>query len=251
VVYLRETTMPRDKDLKRLVRARMKKTGEAYTAARTQILRKPRRKTARATSRAAVTPAAPPSPTPSPAEYAALAGMSDDAVKAKTGCTWERWVYALDRHGAAEMSHREIAAIVSEKYKVGDWWCQMVTVGYERIKGIRAKGQRRNGTYEASKSRTFDVPVATLYDSWADAAIRRRWLDTADVKVRGATSKKSMRLGWPDGTLVTLWFTAKGSERSSVALAHAKLPDRDTVTRLKQFWSERLDALDKVLSKQS
>ena len=34
--------MPRQKDLKRLVRARMEKTGEAYTAARAQVLRKPR-----------------------------------------------------------------------------------------------------------------------------------------------------------------------------------------------------------------
>jgi hypothetical protein len=33
-------TMPRQKDLKRLVRARMRKTGEAYTAARAQILKK-------------------------------------------------------------------------------------------------------------------------------------------------------------------------------------------------------------------
>ena len=32
--------MPRDKDLKRLVRARMTKTGESYTAARAQITRK-------------------------------------------------------------------------------------------------------------------------------------------------------------------------------------------------------------------
>ena len=34
--------MPRQKDLKRLVRARMEKTGEAYTTARAQVLRKPR-----------------------------------------------------------------------------------------------------------------------------------------------------------------------------------------------------------------
>ena len=34
--------MPRNKDLKRLVRARMQKTGEAYTAARAQIVAKPR-----------------------------------------------------------------------------------------------------------------------------------------------------------------------------------------------------------------
>jgi hypothetical protein len=32
--------MPRDKDFKRLVRARMKKTGEAYTTARTHLLEK-------------------------------------------------------------------------------------------------------------------------------------------------------------------------------------------------------------------
>ena len=32
--------MPKQKDLKRLIRSRMKKTGEAYTAARLQILKK-------------------------------------------------------------------------------------------------------------------------------------------------------------------------------------------------------------------
>ena len=32
--------MPRNKDLKRLVRARMRKTGEDYTAARARILEK-------------------------------------------------------------------------------------------------------------------------------------------------------------------------------------------------------------------
>ena len=46
--------MPRQKDLKRLVRTRMRKTGEAYTAARAQILRNPERRhgrVQRATSR--------------------------------------------------------------------------------------------------------------------------------------------------------------------------------------------------------
>ena len=36
--------MPANKDLKRLVRGRMKKTGEAYTTARSHILDKPRKK---------------------------------------------------------------------------------------------------------------------------------------------------------------------------------------------------------------
>jgi hypothetical protein len=225
-------TMPREKDLKRLVRARMAKTGEAYTAARAQILRK----------------STPPSKAPSP-DYAALAGMADEAVNEKTGRTWEQWVRTLDRHDAATMAHREIAMLVSVTYKVPEWWSQTVTVGYERIKGLRVRGQHRDGTYDASKSRTYAVPVATLFDAWADTALRNRWLDGTTVKVRSATAPKAMRLLWPDGSVVIAGFTAKGDAKSSVALAHTRLPDRETATRLKQYWSERFDALGDVLAR--
>jgi hypothetical protein len=224
-------TMTRNKDLKRLVRTRMKKTGEAYTTARAQITRK--------SSPAAV---------PKTKDYATLAGMSDTVIKEKTGCTWERWVKSLDHHGAEQMSHRDIAMLVSEKYKVPSWWTQTVTVGYERIKGLRARGQRRDGTYEASKSRTFNVPVTKLFDAWKDANIRKRWLDEAGVKVRTATSPKSMRLGWGDGTIIAVGFYPKGKTKSSVAVQHTKLPDRETANRLKQYWSERFDALSDALA---
>jgi len=230
--------MPKNKDLKRLVRARMKKTGEAYTAARAHLLAKPRARTASKTARASAPKI----------EYAALAGTSDATIKAKTGCTWERWVGALDYVGAKEMSHREIAALVNKKYKVDGWWAQTVTVGYERIKGLRARGQRRDGTYEASKSRTFDVPVTTLFEAWADASVRRRWLDGESVKVRTATAPKSMRLGWSDGSIIAIGFQAKGKSKSSVAVQHTKLPDRETADRLKQYWSDRLSALGEALS---
>ena len=53
---------------------------------------------------------------------------------------------ALDRHGAAELAHGDIARLVNTKYKVDGWWSQTVTVGYERIKGRRAKGQRLDGS---------------------------------------------------------------------------------------------------------
>ena len=230
--------MPINKDLKRLVRARMKKTGEAYTTARAHLLKKPRRKTVSMTVLAAA----------KKVDYAALAGTSDATIKAKTGCTWERWVGALDYLGAKEMSHRDIAALVNKKYKIDGWWAQTVTVGYERIKGLRARGQRRDGTYEATKSRTFDVPVKTLFEAWADASVRRRWLDGESVKVRTATAPKSMRLGWSDGSIIAIGFEAKGKSKSSVAVQHTKLPDKETADRLKQYWSDRLDTLGEALS---
>lgn len=251
--------MPRDKDLKRLVRARMTKTGEAYTTARAQVTRKPRD-----TKPAPLTPAAPATTTGESSgrttrarssgrtgatpDYAALAGMSDDAIKAKTGCTWARWVGALDYHGAGKLSHGEIATLVREKFGIGDWWAQSVTVGYERIKGLRALGQRRDGSYEASKSRTFEVPVETLFAAWADARARRRWMDGATVRVRTANPPKTMRIEVGEGGIVAVGFAPKGPAKSAVAVQHTKLPDRETADRLKQWWAERLEALRELLA---
>ena len=63
--------MPKQKDLKRLARSRMRKTGESYTTARAHLVEKKKRQEE-----------AP----PRVEDYAALAGMSDEAVKKKTGC---------------------------------------------------------------------------------------------------------------------------------------------------------------------
>jgi hypothetical protein len=240
--------MPRNKDLKQLVRARMKKTGEAYTTARAQILRKPKSKTRSANTAAPKKVAVRESVAP-PVEYAALAGKSDETIKNRTGRSWEEWVRTLDNQQAFELPHGKIAALVNTEYDIDGWWAQTVTVGYERIKGLRARLQRMDGTYEASKSRTFDVPVATLFDAWANPKLRRRWFSEPDVNVRTATAPKSIRFGWNDGTIVVAGFLAKGTSKSTVAVQHTKLPDRTSVDRFKLYWSERLDALGELLAK--
>ena len=66
-----------------------------------------------------------------------------------------------------------------------------MTVGYERIKGLRAIGQRRNGTFEANKSRTYGVPVSRLYRAFSDPWTRSLWLPGVALTVRTATKEKS------------------------------------------------------------
>ena len=239
--------MPRNKDLKRLVRARMSKTGESYTAARAHVLAKssstPRATPLRTAESRKTSVARAPRP-----DYAGLAGYSDEVLKAKTGCTWERWVAALDYYGADKMAHRDIAALVNKKFKIEGWWSQAVTVGYERIKGLRARGQRRDGSYEANKSRTYNVPVATLFGAWSNARVRGRWLDGEIGKVRTSTADKSMRLDGQDRSIVAVGFWPKGPSKSAVSVQHTKLRDQETATKLKKYWSERLDALRDVLT---
>ena len=235
--------MPTNKDFKRLVRARMGQTGEAYTTARARLLQKQQRPSARSTAAPPVTPAS-----PAPVDYSKLSGMSDATIKARTGCTWERWVQALDYVGAYDWPHKEIARYVREKYAIPGWWSQSVTTGYERIKGLRDIGQRRGGGYETSKSKVIAVPVARLYRAFRDSRVRGRWLDAARFTVRTATPEKSIRVTWTDGTPIQFYFESKGAAKSQVVVHHGKLPDKAAADRMRAYWSERLTALQELLA---
>jgi hypothetical protein len=231
--------MTTNKDFKRVVRGRMLETGESYTAARATLLQK--------TKPATSVRAAPARPAAGP-DYAELAGWTDALIEAKTGCRWERWVGVLDYAKASAWPHREIARYLQEKFTLPGWWAQTITVGYERIKGLRAKGQRRDGAYEASRSRTYPVPLARLYRSFSDKRNRAKWLEGVDLTVRTATRDKTMRFTWPDGTIVVVGFMSKGAGRSAVQVVHGRLPDEAASDRAKTFWSERLSALAEVLA---
>jgi hypothetical protein len=215
--------MPQQKDLKRIIRARMQKTGESYTSARLHLVKK----------------------IESPIDTS-VAGMSDAAVKKATGRDWTQWVKVLDAAEAAKKSHRDIAKHV-KSLGTPDWWTQMVTVGYERIRGLRAKGQRRDGNYEANKSRTLPVPVARLFKAFADAKQRAQWLP-AKVTVRAKNPNKTMRITWnEDDTSVQIGFMSKGPAKSAVAIQHSKLPDKAAADRVKAMWGENFEALARFL----
>ena len=217
--------MPNQKDLKRLIRTRMQKTGESYTAARSQIVKS----------------------SPRPAEYASIAGMSDEAVRSKTGRTWKQWVQQLDAIEATRMSHREIAKHLNESNEISGWWAQMVTVAYERIRGMREVGQRCDGQFQASKSKTFAVPISRLYRTFSVKRTRGRWLPDVDLTIRTSTVNKSMRMTWPDGTSVHAYFTAKGRQKSQVAIQHTGLAKKNDVANRKEFWTERFTTLGEIL----
>jgi hypothetical protein len=227
--------MPIQKDLKRLVRARMRKTGESYTAARARLLEKKRDQPA---------PRAKTSGAPPQGDLGELAGMSDAAVAKKTGRTWKEWVGVLDKDGAAGLPHGEIATLLYERHKLDGWWAQMVTVGYERIRGLREKGQRRDGTYEVSKSKTYPVSVAEL---WKVFMRCKEWLDGEKLRMSKATKHKTMRLKWSDGTPVEAYFVEKGPSKSQLALQHRGLGSRAEAARLRTYWGERLVAIGAML----
>jgi hypothetical protein len=106
--------------------------------------------------------------------------MKDETIRKATGRTWAEWTRVLDRAGAHAWPHRQIADFVHTTHGVPGWWTQTVTVGYERIKGLREKGQRRGGGYEANKSKTIAASAARITRAFTDRQ-KAYWTERLDA----------------------------------------------------------------------
>jgi uncharacterized protein YndB with AHSA1/START domain len=177
------------------------------------------------------------------------AGISSEAAKAKTGKSLDEWFALLDKVGAADWPHKDIAAHLHDKRGCPGWWCQMIAVGYEQARGLRVKNQGCAGDFAANASKTIAVPVARLYKSWSDVELLARWLpDATKMTVRKATLNKSMRITWIDGrSSVEVYFWIKGEAKSQVAVQHSKLESPKDVARWKAYWAEALLKLQALL----
>lgn len=219
--------MTEHKSFKRLVRARMEKTGESYTAARVMLLRADE----------------PPSST------VPRLKTSDEKIRERTGRGWEEWFALLDEWGAADRPHREIARRLAEEQGTVPlaWNVQAVVGGYELTRGLRVVGEKEDG-FAVTASRTVAVPTERLYDAFVDPSVRERWLPDAQLSERTAARAKSARFDWGDGaTRVNVTFLARDGRKSTVALEHRRLADAGEAARLKAYWRERLTALKELL----
>jgi hypothetical protein len=180
-------------------------------------------------------------------QYSKTAGIGDEAVKRATGRTWAQWCRALDKLGAKKLPHKEIARLLADQLGVGPWWSQMVTVGYEQARGLRQAHETPKG-FQVGVSRTIHAPIARLYRSWSEAKSRALWLPDGHFTVRKATTRKSMRLTWGDGsTSVEVNFYAMSATKSQVVVQHRKLARASDVARLRRYWSAALDRQKRLL----
>jgi hypothetical protein len=217
--------MTRHNSFKRVVRARMEKTGESYTAARARLLAADVEK---------------------PTEGPALS-VSDEVIRQRTGRGWEEWFDLLDEFGAPDRPDGELARWLADEHGVEGWGERAVTLNYKRARGLRAVGEHEDG-FTITASKTVAVPVERLFDAFVDESLRRRWLPDGELRERTATAPRSARFDWGEaGSRVHVVFDAKGEARSTAAIQHERLADAAEAERMKAFWRDRVGALKKLL----
>jgi hypothetical protein len=252
--------MTQAKKLKKRIRARARKTGESYTAARRQVL------AARATR--GIASAAPPreatrtAPRAKPDGAAKLAGR-EARVMEKTGHGWSRWFSTLDAFDTRAKGHTAAARHLAEDHGVPGWYAQMITVEYERARGLRAQNQRGTGDYEVSVSKALPASVGVAARALADGRQRGQWLPAGGALIRASlegalAGSKTVRVREQgdarfhyrtDGPTVDIVILPKPDGRSTFVTSTTKLASPEDVERHRTAWRAALESLKQHLAK--
>jgi uncharacterized protein YndB with AHSA1/START domain len=249
-------TMPTQKIFKQRVRARMTKTGESYTAARRQLLKK-------ATELEAAQPVRPENqPQPSDAAQSVEPSdgttpgfptdallVADESMVRATGKGHAEWFALLDAWGATDHNHTEIARWLTENHGTPGWWTQNLTVAYERARGMRARHQQADG-YSISVTRTIAVDPARAMAAFTNPRERRRWVADAAMHQRPTRAALTARFDWSDSASRVVVTVVPKGDKSTVAVTHERVPDPDTAERLKTMWRGWLGDLKDLLERE-
>ncbi|MFE7751470.1 hypothetical protein [Streptomyces sp. NPDC057428] len=181
--------------------------------------------------------------------------LSDDTLRGATGRGWADWFAVLDAWDATRRTHAEIAAYLGTEHRMGGWYTQSVTVGYEQERGLREVGRSSAGDWKTSGSRTLAAPPERVMAAFTEPVLRERWLPDVELSVRGLRPGRSLTAGFRDESgepagSVSVRLDALPDGRTRLGLGHGKLADAGAVARYKAFWKERLAVLKAVLEEQ-
>ena len=176
-------------------------------------------------------------------------GVSSDAVARRTGKSWAEWFALLDAAGGPELDHKGIVAVLAQRHGVGPWWQQMVTVAYEKARGMREHQESDEG-YQAAVIKTLELPLAKLYRLWAEPSERNKWLADDRFSIHKATASKSIRARWGRGvSRIDVDFCEKGPSKSQVTVQHNRIETSDAAEQMKAYWAKKIVALEAFLTR--
>jgi len=156
----------------------------------------------------------------------------------------------MDGIDAKSLNHHEIATKVLEELdgKIDNlgWWAQAVTVAYEQYIDRRIPGQRPDGTFQTSVSKSTKLGMKALMDKWVDfAAGDKDVLDliAGDVRVSGTEKRITWRTKAADGSSITVISEPKKNGSASIVAQHMGAQTNELNIEAKSKWASILERL--------
>lgn len=173
--------------------------------------------------------------------------VGTDTIAGGTARSWDEWLAFLTEIGAETMPHPEIARRVQETGDANAWWAQTITVAYEQHIGRRKPGQRADGNFEISATRTIDGEREVVFDKLLARLEGVSSLGGIPLAAPARTSITPKRSYWrcdlEDGTAVAIALEQKTPDKVLIAATHRKLGSEEDAARRRAFWKAELEKL--------
>jgi hypothetical protein len=165
--------------------------------------------------------------------------ISDKAIERSTGDSWNTWLDRLDKMGASNLPHKEIAAKLISEYQVTGWWAQSLTVRYEQVIGRRQPGQSNAGDFSVSVSKTLDGSLDDGLHWWLKKVQARTEFNGVPIISSSTTDTEKWRhyrAALKDGSRVIVGIYAKTPKKAGFGLQHDKLPTAEAAEAWRAYW---------------
>ncbi len=165
-------------------------------------------------------------------------------VERATNRTWDEWLEFMDGIDAKNLDHKAIALEVYDELagtiEQPGWWTQAVTVAYEQYIGRRIPGQRSDGTFQTSVSRSTPLGMAELMDTWqqfaaGDEAVRE--VVDGEPRVSGTDRRITWRTKAADGSSVIVTSEPKKNGTASLVVNQIGLQTLELNEAARDTWA--------------
>jgi uncharacterized protein YndB with AHSA1/START domain len=190
---------------------------------------------------------------------------SSQSVEKHTAKNWDEWIAVLEKAGARNLEHREIAALLKKKYKLTEWWQHAVAWGFEVHIGRKVEGRNAKGRWSLTATKSLPVGAKKVWAYMVSGEGQARWLRPLDAisialketfetedgffgEIRTMRKGERVRFSWNDvewdrHSYVQMFIVKRPGEKCLLAFMHTELPDSRSRDQLRARWKASLDAV--------
>ncbi|WOP17818.1 hypothetical protein [Raineyella sp. LH-20] len=178
-----------------------------------------------------------------------------EAIEAAGGIGWDDWCRWLDDRGGRDLDHGALAALAAERLTGGPdnplWWAQSVAVAYEQQIGCRLPGQRPDGTFFVSVTRTLPLEPEAAMTAWTTYVAEGGSIVGStlagstlaeDARTSVTPKRRYWRTSFTDGSSFQIAVEAAAGG-SRVTATQERLTTPEAKERSRQIWRTVLAAL--------
>jgi len=167
------------------------------------------------------------------------------SIETGSGILWQDWLNLLEPYKALDHTAiaREALRLINERGRSTspEWWAQGVTVLYEQEIGRRMPGQRCDGAFSVTVSRTMTGDMDTALATWQSWTAGLSAINGIPIEGEPQVSRTEKWRYWrcklADGSTVSVNIQTKASgDKSALAINHDKLATAEDVEPWRAFW---------------